>query len=55
MRCDINISIQDLDSKRTGNRVEIKNVQGITLVEKAMEVELLRQADLMMKGESWPI
>lgn len=51
MRCDINLSLFDQESKRQGSRVEIKNVLGVKFVEKAIEVEILRQADLIEKGE----
>ena len=55
MRCDINLSLFDQESKRQGSRVEIKNVLGVKFVEKAIEVEILRQSDLIEKGEAFGV
>ena len=48
MRCDINISL--FNGNVVGNRVEVKNVMGIRFVEKAIEFELVRQANLLKNG-----
>jgi len=48
MRCDVNISLHRGDV--SGNRVEIKNVMGIRFVEKAIEYEIKRHANLLAKG-----
>ena len=48
MRCDINISLTHKTNPGIfGERVEIKNVQGVKFVEKAIESEILRQAELL--------
>ena len=48
MRCDVNISLHA--PGYTGNRVEVKNVMGIRFIEKAMEYEILRHAELISQG-----
>jgi aspartyl-tRNA(Asn)/glutamyl-tRNA(Gln) amidotransferase subunit B len=51
MRCDVNISLtHKTDPLIKGSRVEIKNVQGVRFVEKAIEAELIRQAKLLDSG-----
>lgn len=56
MRCDLNISLRHKsDPKKQGNRVELKNVQGVKFVEKAIECEMLRQAELLEAGEDVPL
>merc|ERR1712032_1489256 len=48
MRCDVNVSLRDtVDPAVVGNRVEVKNVLGIRFVEKAIEYEIRRQAQLL--------
>ena len=49
MRCDVNISVRN--SRVEGKRVEIKNVSGVRFVEKAIEYEIIRQADLLSAGD----
>ena len=49
MRCDVNISISN--EKLQGNRVEIKNVLGARFVEKAIEYEIKRHAELLLDGK----
>lgn len=56
MRCDLNISLKHkTDPKIAGNRVEIKNVQGVKFVERAIECEIIRQAELLDAGEHFSI
>lgn len=43
MRADINISVMPIGSKQFGTRVEIKNINSISNVEKAIEFEINRQ------------
>lgn len=49
MRCDVNVSLSNEHIQ--GNRVEVKNVLGIRFVEKAIEYEIKRHAELLSKGE----
>eukprot|EP00347_Sterkiella_histriomuscorum_P014226 403361690 len=51
MRCDVNISVSNEEKGLQGNRVEIKNVLGAKFVEKAIEYEVMRHVDLLLKGE----
>ena len=46
MRCDVNISLRS-KSGAQGERVELKNVMGIRFIEKAIEHEVRRHADLI--------
>ena len=51
MRCDVNISLKPHGQEEDGQRVEIKNVLGIRFVQKAIEYEIKRHAELLEKGE----
>ena len=55
MRCDINLSLEHLESGWRGSWVEIKNVQGVKFIEKAIEVEMIWQADMIERGEKFGI
>lgn len=49
MRFDVNISLSK-DLKKLGTRAEIKNINSFKAVEKAVEYEIKRQADLLDRG-----
>ena len=51
MRCDVNISVRPQGSDKLGTRTEIKNMNSITFITKAMEYEFERQVDLIENGE----
>ena len=51
MRCDVNISVRPEGSEKLGTRTEIKNMNSITFIAKAMEYEYGRQVDLIESGE----
>ena len=52
MRWDLNISLKHkTDPTKQGCRVELKNVQGIKFVERAIECEIIRQAELLDSGQ----
>ncbi len=51
MRCDVNISVRPAGSETLGTRTEIKNMNSITFIAKAMEYEYNRQVDLIESGE----
>ena len=51
MRCDVNISVREEGSKRLGTRTEIKNMNSINNIAKAMEYEFYRQVDLIERGD----
>lgn len=50
MRCDVNISVRPVGSTEYGTRTEIKNMNSITYMAKAMEYEFSRQVDLIESG-----
>ncbi|MGM9959808.1 MAG: Asp-tRNA(Asn)/Glu-tRNA(Gln) amidotransferase subunit GatB [Allobaculum sp.] len=50
MRCDVNISISD-DPEKLGTKVEIKNLNSIANVQKAVQAEIERQSALLEAGE----
>lgn len=51
LRCDINISIRPFGSNQYGNKVEIKNLNSLSNVKKAVEFEIQRQTKLVLSGE----
>lgn len=51
MRFDVNISIAPKGSQELGKRAEVKNLNSFRSVEKAVEYEYSRQAELLEKGE----
>ncbi len=51
MRCDVNISVRPVGSEKLGTRTEIKNMNSINFIAKAMEYEFNRQVDLIESGE----
>ena len=50
MRCDVNISVRPEGSEKLGTRTEIKNMNSITNIAKAMEYEFERQVELIESG-----
>ncbi len=52
MRCDANVSIRLKGSDTLNTRAEIKNMNSIRYVQKAIEGEIQRQVDLMERGET---
>lgn len=51
MRCDINISLKEKGSVVLGTKTEIKNLNSISNVEKAIEYEIERQSELIQEGK----
>jgi aspartyl-tRNA(Asn)/glutamyl-tRNA(Gln) amidotransferase subunit B len=49
-RCDANVSIRTVGSKEFGTRAEIKNVNSFKFVQKALEYEVKRQAQILDEG-----
>lgn len=52
LRCDVNISIREKGSDILGAKVEIKNLNTLANIKKAIEYEVDRQIKLVSKGES---
>ncbi len=50
MRCDANISIRNSPDAPYGTRVEIKNINSFKFVEKAINYEIKRQAEVLSSG-----
>ena len=50
MRCDVNISVRPEGTEAFGTRTEIKNMNSITNIARAMEYEYDRQVDLLESG-----
>ena len=51
MRCDVNISLMEEGSDKLGTKVEMKNINAFTSVRDAIEYEIKRQSQLLLKGE----
>ena len=50
MRADINLSIRPIGCKQLGTRVEIKNVNSLNNIEKAIKYEINRQIESLLLG-----
>lgn len=51
MRCDVNVSLRPWGQKEYGTRAEIKNMNSMNFVVKALQYEYERQSDLLDSGE----
>ncbi len=52
LRCDANVSVRRLGSKELGTRCEIKNLNSIRNIGKAIEYESSRHVEMLEDGES---
>lgn len=52
LRCDANVSIRKIGSKTFGTKVEVKNMNSMSNVKKAIEYEFERQSALLDAGKS---
>ena len=52
MRCDVNVSLRPIGGNKLGNKVEIKNLNSFTNIEKAIDFEIKRQEAILLSGES---
>lgn len=52
LRCDVNISARKKGTIKLGTKVEIKNLNSIRFIRKAIEYERKRLIDLLEKGET---
>ena len=50
LRCDVNISLRPIGQDKFGTKVEIKNLNSLSNVEKAIEFEIIRQQQLLLAG-----
>lgn len=51
LRCDANISVRLRGSEKFGTKVEVKNMNSIRNVQRAIEFEIKRQIEALEKGE----
>ncbi len=49
-RCDANVSVRPKGQKEFGTRAELKNINSFRFVEKAIELEVERQIDILESG-----
>ena len=50
MRCDANISVRPVGEEKLGTKAEIKNINSLTGVQKGIEYEAVRQAQILEEG-----
>lgn len=50
LRCDVNVSIKEKGSEKFGTKVEIKNINSISYIQKAIDFEVTRQAKIIEDG-----
>lgn len=51
LRCDVNISVRPVGSEKFGTKVEIKNMNSFSAIQKAIEYEIERQVEAIESGE----
>jgi aspartyl-tRNA(Asn)/glutamyl-tRNA(Gln) amidotransferase subunit B len=51
LRCDVNISLKDKDSDVLGTKVEIKNLNSLANIQRAIDAEVKRQSELLDHGK----
>lgn len=51
LRCDVNISVRPVGQKEFGTKVEIKNMNSFSAIQKAIEYEIERQIEAIETGE----
>jgi len=51
LRCDVNLSLSEVNSGKLGTRSETKNVNSLRSVERAVNGEFIRQANRLTSGE----
>jgi aspartyl-tRNA(Asn)/glutamyl-tRNA(Gln) amidotransferase subunit B len=49
-RCDANVSVRPMGTTRLGTRTELKNLNSFRFLEKAIEIEIERQIELIEEG-----
>ena len=51
LRCDVNISLREKGTTAFGQKVEIKNINSISHIQKAVDFEIERQSKLLNEGK----
>lgn len=52
LRCDANVSIRPVGSSEFGTKVEVKNMNSISNVKRAIDYEISRQTEIINSGEA---
>lgn len=52
LRCDVNISVRPVGQEKFGNKVEVKNLNSISNIQKSIEFEKNRQIQAIEAGET---
>lgn len=50
LRCDVNVSLRPEGSDKLGTKVEIKNMNSLRNIQRAIEHEIIRQTDMLNSG-----
>lgn len=50
LRCDVNISVRPIGSQKFGTKVEIKNLNTLTNIQRAVDYEIARQEKILLSG-----
>ena len=50
MRCDVNVSVRPVDQKEYGTKIELKNLNSISGVRRALAFEIERQIEVVSNG-----
>lgn len=51
LRCDVNISVRPMGQKEFGTKIEIKNMNSFSAIQKAIEYEIERQIKALKSGQ----
>ncbi|AFY77026.1 MAG: Asp-tRNA(Asn)/Glu-tRNA(Gln) amidotransferase subunit GatB [Hydrococcus sp. C42_A2020_068] len=51
LRCDVNVSVRRVGDKKFGTKVEIKNMNSFSAIQKAIDYEIERQISALENGE----
>lgn len=52
MRCDVNVSVRPVGAAQFGTKVEVKNMNSFSNMQKAIEFEIERQVALIRAGKA---
>lgn len=51
IRCDVNVSIREVGAEKLGIKAEMKNINSFRAIQKSIEYEAVRQAELLEDGD----
>lgn len=52
MRCDVNVSVRRKDETKLGAKIELKNLNSVSAVRRALRYEIARQMEALDEGET---